>query len=192
ACGTDVTALKEVGLTAAPSNGVAAAALVLVNLLIPRAPWRVRVDAEDADKMSVTVTRNGRVMKTATIDRDALGLRVVLPGHDRTDGGTALYPDLHMMAAAVMLTALVGEYDDIYGLREATDWRSVGLCAIATFNFPDAKDRLPLLARAIDYDPKNRLAQAAFHHARARRSTDPDCLVQYIDWLNKEIESLRK
>jgi hypothetical protein len=200
--GTDVTALKEVGLTAAPSNGVAAAALVLVNLLIPRAPWRVRVDAEDADKMSVTVTRNGRVIKTATIDRDSLGLRVALPGHDRTDGGasaatngdggTVAYPDLHTMAAAVILTALVGEYDDIYGLYEATDWRSVGLCAIATFNFPDAKDRLPLLARAIDYDPKNRLAQAAFHHAHARRSTDADCLDQYIDWLDTEIESLDK
>lgn len=188
--GTNVTALSGVGLTAAPANAVAAAALQLVNMLIPRAPWRVRVDAEDAHKMSVAVTRNGRVLETATINRDVLGLRVDLP--NRADGGTAQHPDLYTMAAAVVLTTLVGEYDDIEGLHGATDWRSVGLCAIATFEFSDPKARLPLLARAVDFDPQNRLALSAFHHALGRRTADRVCLTQYIDWLNDEIGLLEE
>lgn len=198
--GTDVTALSEVGLTAAPSNAVAAAALELVNVLIPRAPWRVRIDAENEDRISVAVTRNGRLVRTATIDRDALGLRVapVDPAgsrqdssvEPRSDSADTRYPDLHIMAAAVVLTALVSAYDDIEGLRGATDWRSVGLCVIATSVFQDPHDRLPLLARAIEYDLSNRLAQSAFWHGRGRLSTNRLRLNEYIEWLKEEVQWL--
>lgn len=73
--GSDMTALQDAGLTTSPEGKVAAAAYRLLQLLVPRAPWQVRIDVESADVHAVLIRRNGRLVSSAVVAREALRLR---------------------------------------------------------------------------------------------------------------------
>jgi hypothetical protein len=151
-----------------------------IEWLFGLSPWTVVVDQETDDVHSVEISRNGRSAGSAVIDRDQLGLRVPLPrspGTSQTGGGDAAreeaLPDLHRLAAAVVLTTLAEKHDGFEGLCEATDWRSLGLHYVATTDFEDSPEEArPLLARAAELDPDNLSAQVAWRHAVYREATE--------------------
>jgi hypothetical protein len=192
---SDVQALDG-ALKLLPEGTIGKALGSAIEWLFGLSPWTVVVDQESDDVHSVEISRNGRSAGSAVIDRDQLGLRVPLPrspGTSRTGGGDAAkeeaLPDLHRLAAAVVLTTLAEKHDGFKGLCEATDWRSLGLHYVATTDFDDSpKEARPLLARATELDPDNLSAQVAWRYAVYREATEAPDLKAYIRWLDVTIE----
>jgi hypothetical protein len=166
-----------------------------IEWLFGLSPWTVVVDQESDDVHTVEISRNGRSAGSAVIDRDQLGLRVPLPrspGTSQMGGGDAAkeesLPDLHRLAAAVVLTTLARKHGGFEGLCGATDWRSLGLHYVATTDFEDTpKEAGRLLARAAELDPDNLSAQVAWRYAVYREATDAPDLAAYIRWLDDTI-----
>lgn len=159
--------------------------------LLGLTPWRIRVSEEGPDLLSVQVTRNGRSAGSAVVDRDRLRLRVPLPraGQDGASesGHKDELPDLHRLAAAVAITTLDRYHDGFEGLCGATDWRSLGLYYIATTDLDGTDHQSETLARAVDHDPDNLLAQVAWRHSLCRDSDRPDDLRTYVEWLTENL-----
>lgn len=186
--GADTTVLQSAGLTSAPEvNAIVKALYAVAQAVVPATPWRVRVDVEDDDRHSISITRNGRSVLAAVVDRDELGLRVKLPaasGESRSSGSQNAYPDLHRMSAAAVLCALQQEYG-FGGLCGAKNWRSLGLHYIATNDFADDPDKSrDILARAVKEDRDNRLARVALWNAQYRESTSEVELKIYYELLD--------
>lgn len=186
--GTDTTVLQSAGLTSTPDvSGFLRAVIAVAQAVVPATPWRVRIDVEDNDRHCITITRNGRAVFGAVIDRDELGLRVKLPdasGNPRGSGKDDDYPDLHRMSAAAVLCALQKEYG-FSGACGATSWRSLGLHCIATNDFDnDPATARDILARAVKEDRENRLALVAFWHAQYRDCTSHSQLNKYFGLLS--------
>jgi hypothetical protein len=166
-----------------------------IEWLFGLSPWTVVVDQESDDVHTVEISRNGRSAGSAVIDRDQLGLRVPLPrspGTSQMGGGDAAkeesLPDLHRLAAAVVLTTLARKHGGFEGLCGATDWRSLGLHYVATTDFEDTPTEAGrLLARAAELDPDNLSAQVAWRYAVYREATDAPDLAAYIRWLDDTI-----
>ena len=155
------------------------------------APWRVVVGEESDDSIAVVITRNGRSAGSAMIDRDALGLRVPSTpassssGREVNDLEEMAGPDLHRLAAAVVVTTLAKHHHGFEGLCGATDWRSLGLHCVATADLRGSDEARQVLARAVGFDPDNMLAQVAYRHSIDRAATDKDRLSRYADWLSE-------
>ena len=175
--GADVSALDGTAISGLPGNAVLSLLTTMLQTGLGLTPWRLRVDTESADLLSVTVSRNGRSIAAGVVDRDALGVRTT-----RTDADTL--PDLHPFAAAMAIVEMSKEYTGFEGLFGVTDWRSIGLTDVATRSYSltgekDRPARLALLTRALRLDPRNVTAAVALHHARYRESTKVADLVEY-------------
>ncbi|HWK92796.1 MAG TPA: hypothetical protein VNR17_11105 [Luteimicrobium sp.] len=168
--GSDVSSLAG-AIGELPQGKLAQLALGLVQSVLGSSPWRALVDVVDPDTLAVAVTRNGRQKGAAVVDRNVLGV-----------GG-----DLHRFAAAVVMTTLARAYpDDFRGLCGATDWRSLGLHYVATTDFQDDRDeQRRILARSLERDPGNWLAQLAYHNVTMRYEDDPRVLRAYRTWLTE-------
>lgn len=189
--GTDVEALTGTTISVPPTGSAALAVYRAVHVLVPREPWRVRVDVASEDVMTVTVTRLGRPVTSVVVDRDALGLRLRLPSYD----GRTRAPDLYRVAAAVALTALADQHADAEDgmfLCGARDWRSVGLHAVATLELAHTPEQMvPVLAHAVDLDADNAPAQVALWNVRFRHAVEARDLDEYIGWLTTAVDRMR-
>ena len=186
--GADVTELEGTRIAGTPANKVIAAFVSLWGLIFGTTPWRVRVDAQSADRHSVVVTRNGHGIASAVVDRDQLHLRspIVEAAHGPTEGKDGDLPDLYRFSAALVLTTLAQRYKGFEGLLRVTDWRSLGLQNVATLDYvgpANADACRAALAQAVDYDAENVPAMVALRHAQDRDSQRPEVLADYCNWL---------
>jgi len=188
--GADVETLAGEAITSTPIGKIAKVFSALRQLIMAGAPWRVVVGEESDDSIAVVITRNGRSAGSAMIDRDALGLRLPSTpasssGREDNDLEEMAGPDLHRLAAAVVVTTLAKHHHGFDGLCGATDWRSLGLHYVATTDLRGSDQERQVLARAVGYDPDNMLAQVAYRHSIDRAATDKDRLSRYADWLSE-------
>lgn len=178
--GADVTALNAAGLVTAPQGKLASAVFQFLRVFWRQAPWEVTVSVVSEDLQTVQVSRNGRHVRSAVVDRNALGLETTILAPDGS--ATERKPDLHRMTAAVVLCALHEAYG-FPGLGGARSWRSVGLQYIATTDHRGHPTEWELLAQAVNDDPGNTAALLALWHARYRTSTDGQELKMYASLL---------
>ncbi|MCS7051626.1 MAG: hypothetical protein NZL87_08440, partial [Thermomicrobium sp.] len=186
---SDVTSLTEETFKELPHGKWAAAVVALGRWIFGTTPWRIRVDEESADLLSVTITHNGRVTDSAVIDRDALELRAPIRGDSPLSGSNSSngrVPDLHVFAAAAVMTSLAARYEGFEALAGVTHWRSLGLHYVATVDYRserNTRESQRALVNALGVDPQNLSALVALHHRRYRKSVESTELRLYIDWL---------
>ncbi|WP_409334193.1 hypothetical protein, partial [Cellulosimicrobium cellulans] len=181
--GTDISALSGSALTELPQGAFVKAVVSLAQGVVGSVPWRVAVEERDADHLAVVVTRNGRAAGSAALDRAGL-LR--FDPQDTTSAAAAAQVDLYRAAAAVVLLTLARHHAGFEGLCGATSWRSLALQYVAQSDLAHAQDReRELLARAVDVDPRNDLAQVALAHAEGRHHTLREDLAAYGGWLDR-------
>uniref|UniRef100_UPI0018DED552 hypothetical protein n=1 Tax=Cellulosimicrobium cellulans TaxID=1710 RepID=UPI0018DED552 len=181
--GTDISALSGSALSELPQGAFVKAVVSLAQGVVGSVPWRVTVEERDADHLAVVVTRNGRAAGSAALDRAGL-LR--FDPEDPTSAAAAAQVDLYRAAAAVVLLTLARHHAGFEGLCGATSWRSLALQYVAQSDLADAPDReRELLARAVDVDPRNDLAQVALAHAEGRHHTLREDLDAYGRWLDR-------
>ncbi|SIQ74465.1 Uncharacterized membrane protein YdcZ, DUF606 family [Cellulosimicrobium aquatile] len=181
--GTDISALSGSALSELPQGAFVKAVVSLAQGVVGSVPWRVTVEERDADHLAVVVTRNGRAAGSAALDRAGL-LR--FDPEDPASAAAAAQVDLYRAAAAVVLLTLARHHAGFEGLCGATSWRSLALQYVAQSDLTDAPDReRELLARAVDVDPRNDLAQVALAHAEGRHHTLREDLDAYGRWLDR-------
>ena len=181
--GTDISALSGSALSELPQGAFVKAVVSLAQGVVGSVPWRVTVEERDADHLAVVVTRNGRAAGSAALDRAGL-LR--FDPEDPRSAAAAAQVDLYRAAAAVVLLTLARHHAGFEGLCGATSWRSLALQYVAQSDLTDAPDReRELLARAVDVDPRNDLAQVALAHAEGRHHTLREDLDAYGRWLDR-------
>ncbi|WP_409142006.1 hypothetical protein [Cellulosimicrobium sp. RS] len=181
--GTDISALSGSALSELPQGAFVKAVVSLAQGVVGSVPWRVTVEERDTDHLAVVVTRNGRAAGSAALDRAGL-LR--FDPEDPSSAAAAAQVDLYRAAAAVVLLTLARHHAGFEGLCGATSWRSLALQYVAQSDLTDAPDReRELLARAVDVDPRNDLAQVALAHAEGRHHTLREDLDAYGDWLDR-------
>ncbi|MCR1982253.1 hypothetical protein NSA53_08390 [Cellulosimicrobium cellulans] len=181
--GTDISALSGSALSELPQGAFVKAVVSLAQGVVGSVPWRVTVEERDADHLAVVVTRNGRAAGSAALDRAGL-LR--FDAADPTSVAAAAQVDLYRAAAAVVLLTLARHHAGFDGLCGATSWRSLALQYVAQSDLAAAPDReRELLARAVDVDPRNDLAQVALAHAEGRHHTLREDLDAYGRWLDR-------
>ncbi|WP_144680862.1 hypothetical protein [Cellulosimicrobium sp. TH-20] len=181
--GTDISALSGSALSELPQGAFVKAVVSLAQGVVGSVPWRVTVEERDADHLAVVVTRNGRAAGSAALDRAGL-LR--FDSEEPTSAAAAAQVDLYRAAAAVVLLTLARHHAGFEGLCGATSWRSLALQYVAQSDLTDTPDReRELLARAVDVDPRNDLAQVALAHAEGRHHTLREDLDAYGRWLDR-------
>jgi hypothetical protein len=175
----DVTDLPSAALSSLPSGKVAAAVTSILGLLQPSVPWRATIEDEVSGGLVVTLTRNGRVAHTAAVDanrfeaadvEDKPSVTKTAVKKDETNDATTEASggrtNLLTAAAALVLTQLALRHTTLRaGLCGATSWESVAAYVVATRPSDGSDDdalRTQLLAFAVDRDPGNALARAAF------------------------------
>jgi hypothetical protein len=181
-----------------PESPVTKALSGSADLLFGLTPWQVLVDVKSEDLISVQIDRNGRSAGSAVIDRDQLQLRIPLsrsaptPNSPAAGGAAAspAYPDLHRLAAAVVLVTLAGKHSGFEALCGATDWRGLGLHYVATVDLDGHSAAKQVLARAVEHDPDNLAAQVAWRYAIFREATETAELAAYIDWLGRALRAV--
>lgn len=212
---TDATGLNDVPLTAALNNGVLSALQKTLQMIFSLAPWRVVIDSNADETLSVVITRNGWSAGAVRIDRndrllfpEALTTRPATPvpengilsqEHQHPDAGPVPTLDAYKMAAAFIVATLSLNYQGYEGLGGATDWRGIGLQFIATTDLADNVDEQTiLLAQALELDPRNLPAEAALRNLAYRHPQKPESDQQicaqkaYAKWLAGQAETLRK
>lgn len=180
---TDVTALPEDALTTLPQGRVIAALFNIFRTVLPTVPWHATVSMTEHDTATVTLTRNGRVVKMARISRSELNLPAIpVEGGARDDAITHGYGQLLTAAAALILFALAEYHPRLQvGLCGAQRWQSSALHALAVEE-PHTKDislKKRLLAAAVDFDHGNALARVAYLHCFGRRGSDANDQQQF-------------
>lgn len=196
--GADVSGLESSVVKALPDNAVVKVLKGVVEAIAGTTPWKVSVDVTSTDVISVRMYRNGRLAESGVVERGLLGLSLTssTDGSPKAHGGTALVtttegspatggvatgeataakviaPDLHRMVAALVLTTLCASHKGLDGLAGATSWKSVGWQFIASSDLIQHKaHQRELLARAVDEDPTNLLAQYALSYVAHRDAT---------------------
>ncbi|WP_146075359.1 hypothetical protein [Streptomyces sp. Ru71] len=169
-------------LSALPAGKVAGSLSRLFFAIRPDLTWRARVTLVDADRVAMSLSRNGRHVESAVFSRRDLGLAAVSPGLDETEKTAAqnrARAQLLTGAAAFILLHLsevhVELKDDLYG---AERWQSVTLQVIATsrslIDDSEGSDaaRVELLSRAMDEDPQYALARYEYMCMTFKRIPD--------------------
>lgn len=180
--GTDISALSGSALAELPQGAFVKAIVSLAQGVLGSVPWRVTVEEKDPDHLAVVVARNGRAAGSAAIGRrDLLRFDPADPASVAAAGTV----DLYRAAAAVILMTLSRHHAGFDGLCGATSWRGLALQYIAQSDLAaDPARRTQLLARAVDLDPANDLAQLALANDTARYRTVREDLVAYRRWLD--------
>ena len=162
AIGSDVDSLSDSSLSGVVPGRVLAALQALARFVIGSAPWHLSVTAADHDNLAVSMSRHGRQVDAAAINRSDLGLSAV-------EGGDAV--DLDKFVAAFALMVLSSKYTDIEGLAGTTSWRSLGLHFVASTELRDDDSdahAIAILSHAVDLDPGNHPAGLMLQYRRHR------------------------
>ncbi|MER7045871.1 DUF4332 domain-containing protein [Streptomyces jumonjinensis] len=179
---TPLSKITSEDLSALPAGKVAGALSRLLFAARPDLTWRARVTLVDADRVAMTLSRNGRYAESAVFSRPDLGLSAVPtePAEaDRAAEQDRANAQLLTGAAAFILLRLSKAHlelqDDLYG---AERWQSVALQVIATSRslmgdgVKADDERVELLSRAMDEDPGYVLARFEYLWAVYRRAPD--------------------
>ncbi|MGN8245778.1 hypothetical protein ACTHAM_002903 [Cellulomonas soli] len=181
---TDVEALDGSALSDLPEGRLAKAVTRLARSVLATTPWTVLVDEQADGSYAVAMSRNGRAVGSALVSRDVVGLT----GESASVKKDRAAIDLVTLAAAFILAQLSDRHGTFPGLGGATDWRSIGLLAVATTQEElSAESKRALAGLAVQHDRRNWPAQAALQYWTWRRSTDKNDLGAYIDWLDTTI-----
>lgn len=185
--GADADALAGSALSDLPEGRWAKVAVALARSVFAVTPWRVTVNAQADGALAVTMTRNGRAAGSAVVSADLLRLP-----DDDAGRKAAKECDLYRFAAAFALVTLARAHWGFSGLGGATDWRSLGLHAIATTDLArDDAHAKHLLAAAVGQDRGNWLAQVALRNQMWREATKASDLDQYLTWLDAAAKATR-
>ncbi|MFM9700038.1 DUF4332 domain-containing protein [Streptomyces europaeiscabiei] len=179
---TPLSKITSEDLSALPAGKVAGALSRLFFAIRPDLTWRARVTLVDEERVAMTLSRNGRHAQSTVFSRPDLGLAAIPAGlgeAERTATQDQARAQLLTGAAAFVLLRLsqvhVELQDDLYG---AERWQSVALQVIATSRslIDDGEkhdaERVKLLSRAMDEDPKYVLARFEYMWAVYRRIPD--------------------
>ncbi|MFE7948585.1 hypothetical protein [Streptomyces sp. NPDC057426] len=158
---TSLSALHTEDLSALPAGKIASTVSRLFFALRPDLTWRARVISVDANRIAVTLNRNGQHAESVIFSRLDLGLPAVEEGkaEDR------LRAQLLTGAAAIILVRLSQAHPELRpSLCGARDWRSITLQVIASsVSLIDSPDqRIPPLGRAIHEDQNYLLARLEY------------------------------
>lgn len=197
--GADTTALAG-ALTDLPENVFGKIIRYLVNTVTGTTPWVAHIEG-DTDSRTVSISRNGRPVDSAVIDRHTFA--VISPNSVAAEpnsvaveeGGVDPFADAALrMASAFILVTLAKYHPSIQlGLAGATNWRSVGLQYVATNLFQgdiNKTKRTETLAHAVQLDPENIPAQLALRHTTDRKSDNARVLIEYRNWLRERENAL--
>ena len=187
AIGSDVEFLSDSSLSGVVPGKVLAALQAIATFLIGSTPWRLSVDATNPDNLAVSMSRHGRQVDAATINRSDLGLARTDDVDDDND------VDLDKFVAAFALMVLSTQYTDVEGLAGTGSWRSLGLHFVASTELRD-DDRdaraVAILSHAVDLDPGNHPASLMLQYRLHRYATGFEELRRYADWLSAEAAHL--
>lgn len=153
--------LRTEDLSVLPAGKVASTVSRLFFALRPDLTWRARIIAVDANRIAVTLNRNGQHAESVIFSRLDLGLPVV--EDDKAKG--RIRAQLLTGAAAIVLVRLSQSHPVLQpGLLGARNWRSVTLQVIASseslIDNPD--QRIPMLGRAVNEDQNYMLARLEY------------------------------
>ncbi|MBC7443568.1 MAG: hypothetical protein H7311_13790 [Ramlibacter sp.] len=186
AIGSDVDVLTDSSLSGVVPGKVPAVLQAVWAFVFGTAPWRLSVDATSRDNLAVSMTRHGRQVDAAAINREDLGL-------SRVEGGGAV--DLDKFVAAFALMALAERYTDLEGLAGTASWRALGLHYVASTDFhgddTDAR-AIALLSHAVEVDPGSHPASLMLQYRQHRYGTEFEELRRYADWLSSEASHLEQ
>ncbi len=167
--GVDLSVLSNIPISGLPEGKFAAALTALWQTFFALTPWQIRADISGTSTCSVVITRNGRTVRTAVVDRSALALEPAKSDSAKDDDeadASQLTDDarthqLQVMICAVTLITLATRHRGFDGLLGAEDWRSIGLHYVAMKNTTDHDLKKRLLVDAVNYEPTNFAAQVA-------------------------------
>ena len=182
---TDVSTLPSDALALLPEGTLSKAATLLLGLFQSSQPWKVVVSEQATGGISVSVLRNGLVVKASVIRVRDLGLTpsTSSPAAEADKGSSSsgdspsssIAPDeaaqLYTAAAALVLCELSYRYAHLRpGLSGAKRWQSIASQSLATdmANGLDQDDRLELLSNAVAFDGRNVSARLALQNMRYR------------------------
>ncbi|MFE9480607.1 hypothetical protein ACFYNM_18640 [Streptomyces spororaveus] len=191
---TSSTALSTVdseALSALPAGRVIGTLSSLYFALRPDLTWRARASIVDANRVAISLSRNGSHAASIIFSRLDLGL----PAVDATTEGDRMRAQLLTGAAAFILVQLSEAHPYLQrGLYKARNWKSVALHVIATgISLIDDQDqRTSLLARAVNEDPTYPLARLEYLWALqgATKIGEP-AYRQFADALDDELLELK-
>ncbi|HEY9307067.1 MAG TPA: hypothetical protein VIP82_04610 [Microbacterium sp.] len=186
--GTDLTTAAS-AVTELSDNKFVATLQVGVSAILGSTPWRVTVENETEKAASVTISRNGALMKAKRIK----------VGDDLA--GVNELTSAEMLAARIageLIATLRSKYRSEFdaNLSGATDGESIALHYIASNALTasrEARSRgIPLLARAVEVDPHNRaawttLANFAYRDPTIHRPDNHRPHVEYREFLDRAI-----
>ncbi|MGU3645881.1 hypothetical protein ACLBXX_13010 [Microbacterium sp. C23T] len=192
--GTDLTSAAN-AVSELSENKFVATLQVAVTAILGSTPWRVAVENMGDKSASVTISRNGALIKAKRIK---LGEELA----DVTELTAA-----ELLAARIageLIASLRSRYRSEYDadLSGATDGESIALhyvasSALSTNRGTRAKG-IPILARSVELDPQNRaawttLANFAYRDPTFHDPKNPRPHVTYRDFLDRAIlEELRR
>ncbi|MFF8387065.1 DUF4332 domain-containing protein [Streptomyces kanasensis] len=187
---TSLSNIRTEDLSALPAGKVASTVSRLFFSLRPDRTWRARVTSMDANRIAVTLNRNGRHAESLIFSRLDLGLPVI----EDEKAESRLRAQLLTGAAAIILVRLSQSHPVLRpGLLGARNWRSVTLQVIASSeSLIDAPDqRVPMLGRAVNEDPGNKLARLEYLWAHQdSTSFDSPLARQITEATDKLLEDL--
>ncbi|WP_158754877.1 hypothetical protein [Streptomyces sp. NRRL F-2580] len=190
---TSPTALSTVdseALSALPAGRVIGALSSLYFALRPDLTWRARANIVDANRVAITLSRNGSHAASMIFSRLDLGL----PEVDASTEGDRMRAQLLTGAAAFILVQLSEAHPYLQrGLYKARNWKSVALHVIAASDslIDNHDQRTSLLARAVNEDPTYPLARLEYLWAlqSATKIGEP-AYRQFADALDNELQEL--
>ncbi|WP_327286617.1 hypothetical protein [Streptomyces sp. NBC_01205] len=146
-------------LSALPAGKFVGPLIRLFYALRPDLTWRARVTLVDGNRVAINLSRNGQHAASAVFSRPDLHLPKD-PDQERAKA------QMLTGAAAFILVQLSAVHQKLQeGLYGASQWKSVALQVIASSKSLLAEDetrnatKVGLLAKAVDEDPQNELAQ---------------------------------
>lgn len=186
--GTDLTTAAG-AVSELSDNKFVAALQVAVSAILGSTPWQLVVENEGEKAASVTISRNGALMKAKRIK-----IGEMLTGVTELTSAELLAALIGGELIATLRSKYRSEFDaDLSG---ATDGESIALHFIAGSALGatrDARGRgIPILARAVELDPQNRAAWTTLANFAYRDPTfhdEKNALphVAYRDFLDRAI-----
>ena len=157
-------------------SGLASAIAWVVQLLFNSAPWRLQVTVLNTGSAIAIMRRNGQVIDEVEIGVDQIGTE--------SDGHRKLFA----LAAAFAAVTMAGRYPDMAGGPGETDWHSVGFLRIARMT--TGAERRHYLARALESDPTNRLAEFQSLNDELEQAGDVASLARIMSALEPIVEQV--
>jgi hypothetical protein len=186
--GTDLTTAAT-AVSELSDNKFFAAIQAAVSAILGSTPWTLAIENEGTKAASVTISRNGALMKAKRVK---VG---------ETLAGVTEITDAEQLAALIsgeLIATLRSRYRSEFDadLAGATDGESIALhyiasSALATTRATRARG-IPILARAVELDPNNRaawttLANFAYRDPKIHTQGSPSPHVAYLEFLDKAI-----